>query len=203
MKRCPACKRLETDDALAFCRADGTALITDSGPVGAEAGTVKFGSAPVASEVRTSVLPQQATDAVMSRPTTPTAELDAQRAVGTEEVAELRTVSSAEYLTSAIKRHKKGTVIALALVAIVATALSFGLYKRFGRKNAPFQSVKIVKLTNTGHVGAAAISPDGKYVAYTVREGDQQSIWILHVATRSNAQIVSRADGEVDRLRVS
>jgi len=113
---------------------------------------------------------------------------------GMTEVAEVKTVSSAEYVAGAIRRHKKGTVIALGLIVIVATALSLGLYKFFGRKNAPFQSIKIVKLTNTGHVGTAAISPDGKYVAYTVREGDQQSLWVLHVATRSNAQIVSLAD---------
>src|ERR1041385_8085340 len=30
MKRCPQCHRIETDDALAFCRADGTRLIADS-----------------------------------------------------------------------------------------------------------------------------------------------------------------------------
>jgi TolB-like protein/Flp pilus assembly protein TadD len=30
MKRCPACKRVETDDALVFCRADGTPLVGDS-----------------------------------------------------------------------------------------------------------------------------------------------------------------------------
>ena len=30
MKRCPACKRVETDDALVFCRADGTLLVSDS-----------------------------------------------------------------------------------------------------------------------------------------------------------------------------
>ena len=113
---------------------------------------------------------------------------------GSAEVADIRTISSAEYVASTIKRHKTGTVIALALIVIVATAASFGLYKFFGRKNAPFQSIKIVKLTNTGHVGTAAISPDGKYVAYTVREGDQQSLWVLHIATRSNAQIVSLAD---------
>jgi len=27
MKRCPQCNRIDTDEALAFCRADGTALI--------------------------------------------------------------------------------------------------------------------------------------------------------------------------------
>jgi adenylate cyclase len=30
MKRCPQCNRVETDDLLAFCRVDGTRLITDS-----------------------------------------------------------------------------------------------------------------------------------------------------------------------------
>src|SRR5437660_1207831 len=81
MKRCPACKRLEPDDALAFCRADGTALISDSGSV-ADAGTVKFGSATVASEIETSVLPQHATDAGVSRPTGPTTVLDSQQTIG-------------------------------------------------------------------------------------------------------------------------
>ena len=39
MKRCPACKRVEPDDALTFCRADGTPLVSDSGSVGDETGT--------------------------------------------------------------------------------------------------------------------------------------------------------------------
>ena len=52
MKRCPQCNRIETDDALAFCRADGTALGSDSEAVGADSGTVKFGSAPVVAPSR-------------------------------------------------------------------------------------------------------------------------------------------------------
>jgi eukaryotic-like serine/threonine-protein kinase len=115
-------------------------------------------------------------------------------ASGTVSIETARSTSSAEYLVTEIRRHKKVAVVILASFAIIVAALALGLYKLFGRKNAPFQSVKIVKLTNTGHVGAAAVSPDGKYVAYTVREGDQQSIWVLHVATRSNAQIVALAD---------
>ena len=61
MKRCPQCNRLETDDALALCRADGTPLISDSGLVNADAGTVKLTSAPVSSEIETSVLPHRST----------------------------------------------------------------------------------------------------------------------------------------------
>jgi len=42
MKRCPQCKRIEPDDALAFCRVDGTALLVE---------------ADAQSEVHTSLLP--------------------------------------------------------------------------------------------------------------------------------------------------
>ena len=183
MKRCPTCNRAETDDALAFCRVDGTRLVSNSGSVGEDTGTVKFG-ATRGSAATTAHLASTIDDA---------AQTEAQSA-GTAEIQGARATSSAEYAVSAIKRHKKGVVIALASFVLVATVVALGVYKLSGRKNAPFQSVKIVKLTNTGHVGSATISPDGKYVAYTVREGDQESIWILHVATRSSVQIVSRAD---------
>ena len=39
MKRCPQCNRVETDEALKFCRADGTALVA-SAPVDAESATI-------------------------------------------------------------------------------------------------------------------------------------------------------------------
>jgi TolB-like protein len=86
MKRCPQCNRLEPDDSLAFCRADGTALISDSGSVSAEAGTVKFGSAAVSGDIETSVLPQHATDAGISRPTAPTTVLPTQPPAPTHEL---------------------------------------------------------------------------------------------------------------------
>src|SRR5437867_49335 len=47
MKRCPQCNRVESDDALVYCRADGTALISDSGSFSGDAGTAKFGSVAV------------------------------------------------------------------------------------------------------------------------------------------------------------
>jgi len=62
MKRCPECKRVENDDTLTYCRADGTPLVSDSDSVSAEAGTAKFRSAPVASEIETSVLPQHGSE---------------------------------------------------------------------------------------------------------------------------------------------
>jgi hypothetical protein len=82
MKRCPACKRVENDDALTFCRADGAPLITDSGLVSADAGTVRFSSAQVASELKTSVLPQHATDAGINQAPDSTIVLGRQQTIG-------------------------------------------------------------------------------------------------------------------------
>ncbi len=76
MKRCPTCNRVETDDALVFCRADGTALVSDS-PFGNEAGTAQLGSASGPTEIETSILPHT-TNAGINRATAPTTVLPAQ-----------------------------------------------------------------------------------------------------------------------------
>ena len=73
MKRCPTCNRVETDDALKFCRVDGATLV-DSLWLGNESGTAQLGSSPNASEVHTSILSNK-TDAVMGRATGPTTAL--------------------------------------------------------------------------------------------------------------------------------
>ncbi|MEP6925525.1 MAG: protein kinase [Pyrinomonadaceae bacterium] len=41
-----------------------------------------------------------------------------------------------------------------------------------------FQLDKINRLTTSGNVRYANVSPDGKYVAYVIQEADQQSLWI-------------------------
>ena len=56
MRRCPHCNRVETDEALKFCRVDGATLINDSGAVSGEAGTAKFGSGAVSNEIKTGVI---------------------------------------------------------------------------------------------------------------------------------------------------
>ncbi|HEU5237713.1 MAG TPA: tetratricopeptide repeat protein, partial [Pyrinomonadaceae bacterium] len=58
MKRCPQCNRVENDEALKFCRVDGATLVSDSSSIGSEAGTAPLGSLPDASEVHTSIFPQ-------------------------------------------------------------------------------------------------------------------------------------------------
>lgn len=77
MKRCPQCHRVEIDDTLVYCRGDGAALISDSGSISGEAGTVKFGSGPMSGETETSILPHTSTTPELSRSTGPTTALPA------------------------------------------------------------------------------------------------------------------------------
>ncbi|HBB87991.1 MAG TPA: hypothetical protein DC047_10285 [Blastocatellia bacterium] len=83
MKRCPQCNRVEADDTLAFCRADGAALIDASGSLSSDLNTAKFGSGPVSSETETSLLPQTSTTPEFNRNTGPTTALSAAQFPGT------------------------------------------------------------------------------------------------------------------------
>jgi serine/threonine protein kinase/Tol biopolymer transport system component len=107
-----------------------------------------------------------------------------------------RATSVAEYLVSGVTRYKRGTLLALAVVAVIA----FGLYRLIGVKQfslgkpaPPLPAMKFDRLTNNGKAGTAAISPDGKYVAYTEREEGKQSLWIRQTTSASAVQIVPPA----------
>ena len=53
----------------------------------------------------------------------------------------------------------------------------------------------MVRLTSTGKVTDAAISPDGKYVVHVVNDGEQQSLWMKQVSSpTSEVQINAPAD---------
>jgi Tol biopolymer transport system component len=96
----------------------------------------------------------------------------------------------------AARRRRSGLNIVLAVSLLMIGAGAYGLYTRFARWRGdfgpiPFQNMSMEKLTNSGHVLLATISPDGKYVVNVVDEGQgQQSLWMRHVATGSNAQIM-------------
>ena len=82
------------------------------------------------------------------------------------------------------KRSRRAVGIGLVLLAIIA----WGLYRYLAPNPAPFQKTEMTHLTSAGKSLIAAISPDGKYVAYVkgiVREGageGMESLWVRQVA---------------------
>jgi len=128
------------------------------------------------------------------------------RTVNTLQAAVARPTSSLEYI-SEIRRHKRGQaiVIGLLVLGVVGSAIwikkfSWSNPKAFG---VSFQSAKIMRLTTSGKVIDAAISPDGKYVAHIVDDGGQQSLWVRQVATQSNVEIIPPTEADYGGLTFS
>ena len=141
MKRCPQCNRAEPDDALAFCRVDGTRLLNESVSVSADSGTVKVGSGalmnePATSEIETSILPQR-TDADMTRPTAPTTVLAPQ------------PLASATSEPNKPKRRKTPIVIAVVVTAVVAATAAILVDSYRSRKTgAAIRSIAVMPFVN-------------------------------------------------------
>ena len=109
----------------------------------------------------------------------------------------------------AAKRRRSGVNIVLAVSLLMIGAGIYGLYTRFAQWRGdsgpiPFQNMTMEMLTNSGRVAAATISPDGKYVVNVVDDGQGlRSLWMHHVATGSNAQILAPAEGQYGGLTFS
>ena len=132
MKRCPRCNRVETDEALKFCRVDGGTLVSDSGSVSGEKATAKSVSAAMSSEIETSVLPHR-TDSSVRHPTAPTTVLPA-----------AATPSTTSELTKS-KRHG----VVFGLIALVILGVVIGGYFYFSRKTtAAIQSIAVMPFVN-------------------------------------------------------
>jgi Tol biopolymer transport system component len=64
-------------------------------------------------------------------------------------------------------------------------------YKRLGRARVfDVQSMRLTRVTQNGKVRQMAISPDGQYVAYALREGLTQSLWLREVRSANEFQLL-------------
>ena len=86
-------------------------------------------------------------------------------------------------------------------VIAAATALGFyWLIIRQPRQNAlvsvPFREMRISRLTTSGKITHAAISPDGKYVADVSEDAEGDSLWVRNIAAPTNVRIAGPATTE-------
>ncbi len=145
MKRCPSCNRVESDDALAFCRVDGAVLVNDSSPLGNEAGTARRVGAPTASEIETSLLPHM-TDAATGRDTAPPAALPLEQPAGA---------------TRKLSRPNR-RLIMVACVLLLAAALAVaGYFYVTRRESKSIQSIAVMPFANEGGDADAEYLSDG------------------------------------------
>ncbi|MEP6912871.1 MAG: tetratricopeptide repeat protein [bacterium] len=142
MKHCPTCNRPESDDALIFCRVDGTTLITgpsagdDSSPTRILAGT-ETGETPAR---QTDPRPQGTIAARNQRPGSTTR---------TKELKEGRSISSVEYVVSGIKQHK--FFVAILVIMLVAGAIGLGMLLHARSTEVAIDSIAVLPFDNQNH----------------------------------------------------
>jgi serine/threonine protein kinase len=92
-------------------------------------------------------------------------------------------------------------LVIVALLIVIGYARHLYFYSKVSL--VPFQNFKITKLTDTGNLTAAAISPDGKYIVNVVKNSGMESLWLRDVATNSDAQIVAPAQTQYNTFQLS
>jgi eukaryotic-like serine/threonine-protein kinase len=102
--------------------------------------------------------------------------------------------SSAAIVLGEAKKHKGKLIAAVVVVALISAAVAFFVFKPRGHQGTfNAQNMSIVKLTETGKASGVAISPNGQYVVYVLRDGEMQGLMVRQVATGSDVQILAPA----------
>ena len=119
---------------------------------------------------------------------------DAVAAAHTDENA-AAAVPATGILKRATGRRRRLAAAAVAAALVLVAAAALGVYKLVlpRLRPAPFQRTRIARLTNTGKTIDAAVSPDGKYLAYVLSDAGQQSLWIRQTSAANDTQIVAPA----------
>jgi eukaryotic-like serine/threonine-protein kinase len=112
--------------------------------------------------------------------------------------------SGSSTLAAAAQQHKVGLGLIAVVALVLVAAAGFGVYSLFfSARRLPFQNIKITKVAGTHNARVAAMSPDGNYVAYVVNQEGSESLWLRHLASDSNAQIVNPQRVQYNALRFS
>ncbi len=108
--------------------------------------------------------------------------------------SEMAAKSSGSVIVEVARKNKLGAGLMALVGVVLLVAAGYGIYTYLKpRPHIPFASFTIENLTNNGHVATSAISPDGKYLSYALEENGLQSLWLRHIPTSSNTQVVAPA----------
>jgi eukaryotic-like serine/threonine-protein kinase len=104
--------------------------------------------------------------------------------------------SGSSDLVARAKQHVFGLTAGLVVALIVLATAGYGVYSMFsgGKAEGLFQNYAIAQITDNAKTQAAAISPDGKYILSEVVDAGKASLWLRHVPTSSDAQIIAPSE---------
>lgn len=106
--------------------------------------------------------------------------------------------------TAAIRYRPALAVVVLGLL-IGAALVAYALYKNVSISGSPERAVRLKtsRITSIGKARNAALSNDGRFVAYSVEDGDTQLIRLQNIGSRSDLPILRLRDVNVRSLKFS
>jgi|HubBroStandDraft_6_1064221.scaffolds.fasta_scaffold19839_2 serine/threonine protein kinase len=112
--------------------------------------------------------------------------------------------SESSAVVEAAKQHKFGLAAVAVVVLVLIGAAGYGLYSFLsGTAHRPFENFTITQVTNNGKTVAAAISPDAKYLLSVLDDNGKQSLWLRHLPTNSDTQVIAPTDAFYQNLAFS
>ena len=103
-----------------------------------------------------------------------------------------------EVLFSRITERQRNPVRNLTALLVSLVVVATGAYALFGRAGVaePFRNPRIARLSTNGNAASAAVSRDGKYVAYALDDSGRQSLWVRQVVGGSSIRLLPPAEVE-------
>ena len=112
--------------------------------------------------------------------------------VSSSVAAQTEQASSGSVVAAATPKQKTRWGMIVTVAALLVAAAVVGVYSLFfAARGLPFQSIKVTKINGTHKARIGAMSPDGKYIAYVIDNEGNESLWLRHLASESNVQIVT------------
>jgi serine/threonine protein kinase len=118
-------------------------------------------------------------------------------ASGSTPAASTPRTGSSKVLVEAAQKNKIGAGVVLIGLLALAAAAGYGVYEfvKMGQKPKllPFEKFSIENVSNNGHISQVAISPDGKYLLQALEEAGEQSLWLRHIPSMTNKEVLAPA----------
>ena len=112
--------------------------------------------------------------------------------VSSSVAAQTEQASSGAVVAAATPKQKTRWGMIVTVATLLVAAAVVGVYSLFfAARGLPFQSIKVTKINGTHKARIGAMSPDGKYIAYVIDNEGNESLWLRHLASESNVQIVT------------
>jgi serine/threonine protein kinase len=113
-------------------------------------------------------------------------------------IIDAQKTSSTEVILNEIKRHKGAVISAIVVIIVLSASIAGSLYKQPGSGATALpvaaRTPNFSKLIFTNNALRGLISPDGKYLTYSVLNSEGQSFWVKEISTGIEQQIVPPAN---------